>query len=108
VRFAWIPEHPRQPLYMAREPYRTGKIGEHLWLITSNACEALQFETKEACEAWIQANPYPMFVATEHGFIDLKKRPLQREKHKNRWGVRRNSAVISALRQPIILISAQT
>ena len=71
VRFVWIPEHPRQPLYMAREPYRTGKIGEHLWLITSNACEALQFETKEACEAWIQANPYPMFVAVEHGFADF-------------------------------------
>jgi hypothetical protein len=66
--FAWIPEHPTRPLYRAREPQACGKLGELRDLLTADASAALHFVTREACEAWIAANPSPPFVAREHGF----------------------------------------
>lgn len=65
----WIPEVPGIALYRARVPERTGKLGEVEWLVTASAWDALWFATRTECEAWIAANPHPVFVAREHGFI---------------------------------------
>jgi hypothetical protein len=67
----WIPEHPQLPLYRARVPGREGKVGERLNLLTASVHEALQFPTEAACRAWLAANPWPKFVAREHGFCAL-------------------------------------
>lgn len=67
----WIPEVPAPAaptFYRAKEPHREGKLGERLVLITPDASAALQFDTREACEAWITANPHPEFEAREHVF----------------------------------------
>lgn len=62
----WVPEHPRIRLYRARVPAAVGKLGEQLDLTTASIHDALQFPTREECEAWIAANPHPVFVAREH------------------------------------------
>lgn len=69
-RFVWIPEHPTMPAYRAKAPTQEGKLGERLNLLTSDANAALQFPTQEECEGWIAANPHPVFVAREHGFLE--------------------------------------
>lgn len=66
----WIPEHPRLPAWRARQPAQTGKLGEITNLLTFDAAHALHFDTREECEAWIAANPDPVFVARDHMFID--------------------------------------
>jgi hypothetical protein len=68
MKTAWIPEHPRIALYRAKVPTYEGKLGELENLVTADASAALQFATKEECEAWIRANPHPIFVAREHGW----------------------------------------
>lgn len=71
MKIAWIPEHPHGSLYRAKTPSRIGKFGELECLVTTDANSALQFDTKEECEAWISANPSPVFVARDHGFYGL-------------------------------------
>ena len=70
MQFFWVPEHPSIPLYRARVPTAEGKMGERLNLLTNAVNIALQFNTQEECEAWIAQNPYPVFVAREHGVYD--------------------------------------
>lgn len=67
TRFVWCAEAPDYPGYYAlKEPRLLGKIGElGQELGTPNIHEALQFETKEECEAWINGNH--LWKATEHG-----------------------------------------
>jgi hypothetical protein len=70
MKLVWIPEHPRVPLYRAKTPTHEGKVGERLNLLTSDVNQALHFQTEQECQVWLQANPYPFFVAREHGFVD--------------------------------------
>ena len=69
----WVPEVPPGkygiPLYRARNPEVLGKLGTIRWHVTGNIHGALQFRTREACEAWIRANPVPVFVAVEHAIM---------------------------------------
>lgn len=58
--FVWIPEAPG-PLY-------ADKAGG----LTADAWSALHFDTKEACEAWIETNAHVNFTAQEHGFYGWK------------------------------------
>lgn len=69
MRTFWVPEHPRQPLYRAKVPVRTGKRGERESLVTNDIHDAMQFESLVDCEAWIAANPHPKFVAREHSVM---------------------------------------
>ena len=36
--------------------------------MTEDANNALQFETRQQCEAWIRENTHPRLEAVEHGF----------------------------------------
>lgn len=69
MRFFWVPEHPRLPLYRAAKPTAEGKIGEIFNLLTASIHEAIQFDTKAECDAWIEANPHPIFKSVEHGCL---------------------------------------
>jgi hypothetical protein len=62
MRFVWIPEHPSQPVYRVANYKDDGNY------ITYDPNAALQFATKEECEAWCRKNAFPRFVAREHGF----------------------------------------
>lgn len=73
MRTAWIPEAPEHPGLYANESgtdirgegkVSTGKLQPS----TMSAEHAKQFETREDCQAWCDANPSPVFVPTEHGF----------------------------------------
>lgn len=60
--FVWIPEAPHSPgLYAAEEGSR--------YACTLNPTRARAFETREACQTWCEANPSPVFVPQEHGFV---------------------------------------
>lgn len=69
MRLAWIPEVPGLPLYRIAVPVHEGKAGERLNLLTADTHLAMQFETEEACRQWIALNPYPGFMAAQHGFL---------------------------------------
>jgi len=61
MRFAWLPESPNRPgvygvVQSLGVPY------------TYDANAALQFSTREECQAWCDENPLPMYVPKEHGF----------------------------------------
>lgn len=49
--------------------YATSKIqGLMKQPSTMSPHHALQFATREECQAWCDANPHPVFVPVEHGF----------------------------------------
>lgn len=37
---------------------------------TMSPHHALQFATREECQAWCDTNPHPVFVPVGHGFMD--------------------------------------
>lgn len=68
ARSFWVPEHPRfGGIYKSCIPVTISIRGiietAH---VTADIHRALQFDTREACEAWIAANPKPAFIAREH------------------------------------------
>lgn len=58
IHFYWIPEAPDFP----------GLYATNKGLSTRNADAARKFDTKEECTEWCNMNPYPKYVAREHGF----------------------------------------
>ncbi|WP_257306297.1 hypothetical protein [Geothrix campi] len=74
TRFVWIPEAPRHPgLYANKNgaDLDTGKVqGFTKPTSTMSPHHALQFETREECQAWCDANPHPVFEPREHGFSE--------------------------------------
>lgn len=69
MRTVWIPEHPSLPLYRAAVPRPVGKLGERQDLLTASVWDALQFDTRAECDAWVAANPHPPFVTRDHGLL---------------------------------------
>lgn len=72
-RVVWIPEAPGlfPPLYANEsDTSGQGKIRDTATLqpATMNAWQAKHFPTREACQAWCDANPTPRFVPVQHGF----------------------------------------
>ena len=77
MRTAWIPEAPEHPGLYANESGTDldhGKIRFGLQPSTMDPHKAKQFETKELCQAWCEANPSPVFVPMEHGFDEENAR----------------------------------
>ena len=76
MKTVWIPEAPNMPgpLYAAADGVterNKGKIQFGTQAISTYSVEdARQFATSEACEAWCRDNPKPLFVPTEHGFME--------------------------------------
>jgi hypothetical protein len=63
--FFWVPEAPKHPGVYAYKGYCAKKN------CTGDIDEAMQFDTKEACQAWCEANPTPLFVPMEHGIAQM-------------------------------------
>lgn len=69
-RIVWIPEAPGHPGLYANHngtDLETGKVAAKQ-PSTMSPHHALQFPTREECQAWCDANPHPVFVPVEHGF----------------------------------------
>lgn len=73
IKFVWIPESPTSAgLYANKDGTDLKPIAKtqspNLQPSTMDPNRALQFNTKEECMTWCNANPYPIFVPIEHGF----------------------------------------
>ena len=70
AEFKWIPEAPKIPGYYASpEPVPLGKLGEKGFeLGTWCVHHAIQFDTKEECQAWCDTHTEAKWTPTEHGF----------------------------------------
>lgn len=67
-RFVWIPEGPAGGIYANLSDPGYGKLVLSPPPATFDVYHARQFPTKEECQAWCDANPYPKFVPREHCF----------------------------------------
>lgn len=70
MKFVWIPEALEHPGLYANHngtDLETGKVAVKQ-PSTMSPHHALQFATREECQAWCDANPHPVFVPREHGF----------------------------------------
>lgn len=74
-RSVWVPEAPGFPaLYANAKDYsRDGMIKDYhhppVQPSTYNIELARQFDTREECQAWCDANPVPHFVPMGHEFV---------------------------------------
>lgn len=62
----WVPEGALLPHGTA---YASSREGE---MVTMNVNAARQFSTEAECMAWIEANPWPTYIAREHETSGVK------------------------------------
>ena len=74
MKYVWIPEAPEHPGLYANKDGTDLDFCKIKGLVkqpsTLSPHHALQFATREDCQAWCDANPVPIFVPREHGFGD--------------------------------------